>query len=87
MIGMGSVVTHDVPPWAKAYGVPVRIHGVNHVGLARAGVAEESVRMLKEAFATGRTDVTGVGESVENDFAWWAGIPDRRSAPTAGPAS
>ena len=87
MIGMGSVVTHDVPPWAKAYGVPLRIHGVNRLGLARAGVVDRSVERLEAAFADGCTDVTGVDESLEDDFAWWASIRDRRSTPFAEAAS
>jgi hypothetical protein len=50
-------------------------------------VAEESVKLLEKAFAAGRTDVTGIGESVEQDFVWWAGIPGRRPTPTAESAS
>jgi UDP-N-acetylglucosamine acyltransferase len=39
MIGMGSVVTRDIPPWEKWYGNPARSHGWNSVGAARHGVA------------------------------------------------
>ncbi|WP_336660595.1 DapH/DapD/GlmU-related protein [Leucobacter sp. USHLN153] len=37
MIGMGTPVTRDVPPFAKVFGTPPRLTGVNAVGLERAG--------------------------------------------------
>jgi UDP-N-acetylglucosamine acyltransferase len=37
MIGMGSVVTTDIPPFKKAYGNPAQIHGFNTVGIKRWG--------------------------------------------------
>lgn len=43
MVGMGSVVTRDLPPYAKAYGSPARIHGANVVGMERAGLPGETV--------------------------------------------
>ena len=43
MVGMGTPVTRDVPPFATAYGVPPRVHGVNRFGMARAGVAEHDI--------------------------------------------
>ena len=43
MVGMGSVVTRDVPPYAKAYGNPARVHDANTVGMERAGIEEELV--------------------------------------------
>jgi UDP-N-acetylglucosamine acyltransferase len=84
MVGMGSVVTHDVPPWAMAYGVPLRVHGVNRVGMSRAGIDEKTMTIVEQAFADGRSDVIGVSDDVALDFAWWAGLVDRRAVPTAG---
>jgi UDP-N-acetylglucosamine acyltransferase len=43
MVGMGSVVTKDVPPFVKAFGNPMRLSGVNSVGLQRAGIGESVV--------------------------------------------
>ncbi|MGH3690630.1 MAG: acyl-ACP--UDP-N- acetylglucosamine O-acyltransferase [Microbacterium sp.] len=52
MVGMGSVVTADVPAFAKAYGVPARVVGANIVGMQRSGVSEgdslELDRMYRE---------------------------------------
>ncbi len=53
MVGMGAVVTHDVPPFALAHGVPVRLHGVNAVGLRRAGSTEPDVAGLAALYARG----------------------------------
>jgi UDP-N-acetylglucosamine acyltransferase len=38
MIGMGSVVTKDIPAWEKWYGNPAQPHGLNVVGLNRWNV-------------------------------------------------
>jgi UDP-N-acetylglucosamine acyltransferase len=44
MLGMSSVVTHDIPPFVKAFGSPCRIHGINEVGLDRQGFSDDEVR-------------------------------------------
>ncbi|MBG6215262.1 UDP-N-acetylglucosamine acyltransferase [Cryobacterium sp. CAN_C3] len=43
MIGMGSVITRNVPPFAKAYGNPARVHGANTIGMERAGIPPETI--------------------------------------------
>lgn len=48
MIGMGSVVTRDVPDFAKAYGNPVRVHGLNVRGAQAAGYQNEDLARLAE---------------------------------------
>jgi UDP-N-acetylglucosamine acyltransferase len=50
MLGMGAVVTHDVPPYAKAFGNPVRVQGVNSVGMSRQGMAASDVEALGEVY-------------------------------------
>jgi UDP-N-acetylglucosamine acyltransferase len=50
MIGGGSKVIADVPPFFTADGVPARTVGLNLVGLKRAGVGEEDVRALKRGY-------------------------------------
>jgi UDP-N-acetylglucosamine acyltransferase len=50
MIGGGSKVNLDVPPFFTVDGVPARAVGLNVVGLKRAGVGEEDMRVLKHAY-------------------------------------
>lgn len=50
MIGGGYRVTKDVPPYCLAAGDPLRVHGLNIVGLKRRNFAEETLRILKEAY-------------------------------------
>jgi UDP-N-acetylglucosamine acyltransferase len=51
MLGMGAVVTRDVPPYAKAFGNPVRVRGVNAVGMNRQGMADEDVAALAHLYS------------------------------------
>lgn len=43
MVGMGSVVTKNIPPYSMAYGVPARIHGTNHRKLFRNQFTQEII--------------------------------------------
>ena len=52
MIGGGSKVNLDVPPFVIVDGVPARVIGLNTVGLRRAGVGDEEMRILKRSFRT-----------------------------------
>lgn len=53
MVGMGSVVTTDVPAFAKAYGVPARVVGANVVGMQRSGVSEADSLELDRRYREG----------------------------------
>lgn len=79
MIGMGTAVTRDVPPFAKAYGVPLRISGTNAVGMSRAGFEDSTVQSIADAYDRGEIDPTETG-SAANEFRWWADLTDRRPA-------
>jgi UDP-N-acetylglucosamine acyltransferase len=48
MVGMGSAVTRDVPNFMKVYGVPARIHGVNEIGMDRAGMTTKEINSARE---------------------------------------
>ncbi len=50
IIGACSKVTKDVPPFMMADGHPLRIVGINRVGLQRHGVPAETRQRLKQAF-------------------------------------
>ena len=49
-IGGCSRVAKDVPPYVKAVGNPVKLYGLNTVGLQRNGFPEEVIRELKRAY-------------------------------------
>lgn len=50
MIGGGSRIPKDMPPYLLGAGNPMRISGVNLVGLDRRGFSEASKSALKEAY-------------------------------------
>jgi UDP-N-acetylglucosamine acyltransferase len=45
-----SRISKDVPPYVKANGNPIRLYGLNKVGLQRNGVSEDVQRELKRAY-------------------------------------
>jgi UDP-N-acetylglucosamine acyltransferase len=49
-IGGCSRVAKDVPPYVKAVGNPIRLYGLNSVGLERNGFPQEVRRELKRAY-------------------------------------
>lgn len=49
-IGGMSRVSKDIPPFLKAVGNPVKLYGLNTVGLQRSGMDEETIRELKRAY-------------------------------------
>ena len=50
IVGAGSMVSQDVPPFCNATGDRARLHGLNTVGLKRRGFSAEVVRALKQAY-------------------------------------
>lgn len=50
MVGMGAVVTSSIPPFAKAYGSPARVHGANVVGMERKGLAAETIQRVASVY-------------------------------------
>ncbi|TQN41500.1 UDP-N-acetylglucosamine acyltransferase [Blastococcus colisei] len=73
MLGMGTVVTHDVPPFAKAFGNPVRVQGVNAVGMSRQGLPDDDAAQLAALYADGGRlpdDWSGT-ESLQPALSWW----------------
>ena len=45
-----SRVSKDVPPYVKANGNPIKLYGLNKVGLERNGFSEDVQRELKRAY-------------------------------------
>jgi UDP-N-acetylglucosamine acyltransferase len=50
IIGGCSKVVQDVPPFSTCDGHPTKVYGVNLIGLKRAGVKNETINDLKQAF-------------------------------------
>ncbi len=50
MIGGGSMVTQDIPPYVMAQGDRARPMGINQVGLKRRGFSEEIIRDIKQSY-------------------------------------
>ena len=49
-VGGGSRVPQDIPPFTRAAGNPLRLVGINTVGLTRAGVGQETIDALQHAY-------------------------------------
>ena len=49
-IGGCSRVTQDIPPFVTAVGNPVKLFGLNTVGLERAGLSESTIAALKRLY-------------------------------------
>jgi UDP-N-acetylglucosamine acyltransferase len=49
-IGGMSRVSKDIPPFLKAVGNPVKLYGLNTIGLQRSGMEEETIRALKRTY-------------------------------------
>ncbi len=49
-IGGCSRVAKDVPPYVKAVGNPIKLYGLNAVGLQRSGFSEATLLELKRAY-------------------------------------
>ena len=74
MIGGGSMINTDVPPFIMTSGYPARYMGLNIVGLRRRGFSNETIEAIKESYRiyyqSGLTPATAkekIGEKFPND--------------------
>lgn len=66
-VGGMSRVSKDIPPYVKAVGNPVKLYGLNSVGLQRSGFSEAVISELKKAyrlFFRGDLNITQAMEKV-----------------------
>jgi UDP-N-acetylglucosamine acyltransferase len=49
-VGGSAAVMKDVPPFVKAAGNPLKLYGLNTLGLQRRGFPEETRMLLKRAY-------------------------------------
>lgn len=94
MIGMGTPVTVDVPPYATLYGVPPRVRGINAFGMRRFGLAEDVIAHIEHWLAGTADPVVQTGGAPQGtdersspylELQWWEQLPDRKSPKRAGP--
>jgi UDP-N-acetylglucosamine acyltransferase len=76
MVGMSAVVTRDVPPFAKAYGIPARVHGANTVALTRRDVPDAAVAALDAAYRAHPEPEPGAfdGPVLAAAWRWWSAL-------------
>ena len=71
MVGMGSVVTRDLPPCSLSYGNPCRVRSANRVGLRRAGVPSAVVDAVDRVYAEGLSVDQARDASTAWAWEWW----------------
>jgi len=64
-IGGCSRVSKDIPPFLKAVGNPVKLYGLNTVGLQRSGMEDDTIRELKRAYRLFFRSDLNVSQAIE----------------------
>ena len=77
-IGGMSRVAKDVPPYLKAVGNPVKLYGLNSVGLQRRGFGDDTVRELKRAYRLVFRSELNVSQAMERARAELPDVPEVR---------
>jgi UDP-N-acetylglucosamine acyltransferase len=75
-VGGGSRVPQDVPPYCRAAGNPLKLFGLNTVGLERRGLSDEVRRALKQTYRLlfqGSENLSTALDRAEREV---AGIPE-----------
>ena len=57
MLGIGSVVIHNVLPGTTVVGNPARVHGVNRIGLERNGFDDSEIKEFSDIVETQRAEL------------------------------
>jgi UDP-N-acetylglucosamine acyltransferase len=75
-IGGCSRVSKDIPPFLKAVGNPVKLYGLNTVGLQRSGMDEGTIRELKRAYRLLFRSDLNVTQAIERAQDEIEGLPE-----------
>lgn len=78
-VGGCSRVVKDVPPYLKAVGNPVRLYGLNTVGLQRSGFSAETLSALKSAYRLLFRSDLNVSQGLERARAEIPDLPEVRT--------
>jgi UDP-N-acetylglucosamine acyltransferase len=75
-VGGMSRVSKDVPPFVKAVGSPMKLFGLNGVGLERRAVPKETVHELKKAYSLLFNSDLNVSQALERARAELRPLPE-----------
>ena len=75
-IGGCSRVSQDVPPFVRAVGNPIKLFGLNSVGLQRSGFDEDALKELKRAYRICFRSDLNLSQGIERARAELAMTPD-----------
>lgn len=76
IIGAGSMVSQDVPPFCNATGDRAVLHGLNSLGLKRRGVAADAIRAIRAAYRLMFQSGLRVAEAIPRIRAELPGVPE-----------
>ena len=75
-VGGCSRVAKDVPPYLKAVGNPIKLYGLNSVGLQRSGFDDAVIRELKRAYRLFFRSELNVSQALERATAELHAYPE-----------
>jgi UDP-N-acetylglucosamine acyltransferase len=75
-IGGYSVVVQDALPWVTTVGNRATSHGINLVGMRRAGYAKETIEAVKRCYMTLFRSKLLLEEAMAKVEQEWGGIPE-----------
>ena len=75
-VGGMSRVAKDIPPFVKAVGNPVKLYGLNSVGLQRSGFSEVTVSELKKAYRLFFRSEMNISQAMERAAAELQPLPE-----------
>jgi UDP-N-acetylglucosamine acyltransferase len=65
MVGGGSQIRKDIPPFSLIGGETLRFSGINKIGLQRRGKSPETIAAIKSAYATIYTSGLNFGDGIK----------------------
>jgi UDP-N-acetylglucosamine acyltransferase len=77
-IGGCSRVAQDVPPYTRAVGNPIKLYGLNSVGLRRNNFSDEVLRELKRAYRLFFRSELNVSQAIQRAEAELEQLPEVR---------
>ena len=76
IVGAGSMVSLDVPPFCNATGDRATLHGLNTVGLKRRGLSDQTIHAIKRAYRVMFQSGLRVAEAAARVRAEISGVPE-----------